>query len=289
MIARALLDRDRGEEIPAAATIETVQRGTPVVVEGILQERGFFDPLQQMFYDGVTAVAGAEAASRLREEGVERLHEACTLDEIAMLKVEVAARLSAFAVPMAQSFVPVTGPALGDRYFVDTKIADRTMVPKSLLVDHPEFDWAGRAGGLGAYGTHSDSDFTVPYGSVTIWMALGRIQPGNTIALFPRDGGLPVTPALAPGDAVFFFAHDTHGTVENETGESRIAVGFRIVPGRRLQYGAGYRWRPYTDARLVGTPLAALATLQSRCTTAAARRAWSRYARKDRATRGSWG
>jgi hypothetical protein len=288
-MARALLDRDRCEEIPPAATIETVQRGTPVVVEGILQESGFFDPLQQAFTDGVTEVAGVEAAARLREEGVERLHEVCTLDQIASLKVEVAARVSAFAVPMALSFVRVTGPGLRNGYFVDTKIADRTMVPKPLLVDHPEFDWAGRAGGLGAYGTHSDSNFTVPFGAVTIWMALGRIQPGNTIALFPRDGGLPVTPALAPGDAVFFFAHDTHGTVENETGESRVAIGFRIVPGRRLRYGAGYRWRPYTDARLVGTPFAVLATLQSRCNTAAARRAWSRYARVDRAARGSWG
>jgi hypothetical protein len=289
VIARALLDPDHGEEIPAATTIETVQRGTPVVVEGILQESGFFDPLQRVFFDAVTAVAGAEAAARLREEGVERLHQVCTLDQIAVLKVEMAARVSAFAVPMAQSFVRVTGPGLRDRYFVDTKIADRTMVPKSLLVDHPEFDWAGRAGGLAAYGIHSDSDFTVPFGAVTIWMALGRIQPGNTIALFPRHGGLPVTPALSPGDAVFFFAHDTHGTVENETGESRVAVGFRIVPGRRLRYGAGYRWRPYTDARLADTPLAVLATLQSRCGTAAARRAWSRYARVDRADRGSWG
>lgn len=129
----------------------------------------------------------------------------------------------------------------------------------------------------------------MPYGAVTIWMALGRIGPDNTIALYPRDGGPPVTPALAPGDAVFFCAHDTHGTVENSTDESRVAIGFRIVPGRHLRYGGGHRWRPYTDARLVGTPLAPLATVQSRCTVAAARRAWARYRPAKKAARGSWG
>jgi hypothetical protein len=146
------------------------------------------------------------------------------------------------------------------------------MVPVPVLAGLSAPLRAGGGGGLGPYPIHRDTVYTIPRRAVTLWIALSRVDAGNTVLLFPRGGDEEITPAMAPGDVVCFTTDDPHATVENQTGETRIAIGLRVVPGRLLRFGPGDRWRPYADARLLGTPAARFAALQSKVTVANLRR-----------------
>jgi ectoine hydroxylase-related dioxygenase (phytanoyl-CoA dioxygenase family) len=143
-------------------------------------------------------------------------------------------------------------------------------------------------GHLTPVGVHRDFWLTHPPGTLSFWAATAPVTPENSIELFddlrltrdiPDTTALrSVRPELAPGDAVLFDADRLHASVRNESSTTRVSIGTRILPGRRLRYGAGVHWRPFLDPRLVGTRFDALASARSRLTVAAWRRArWRRH------------
>lgn len=270
--ATALLGGPTTEEIPVADSLARACAGVPVVVEGLMRHAGFHDEVVEAFHSEVGRLAGPDAAARLRQLGMERLHDVCTLDQIAALKYALQERLRPLAVPVVRALVPVIGPGFGNRYFVDLRVGVRNMVPVATLAGVPAEQRQGGGGGLGPYIKHSDTVVTIPRRAVSLWVALGRVTSGNTVLLWPRPGGDPVTPAMAAGDVLCFATDDSHATVENRTDETRVSIGFRVVPGRLLHFGPGDRWRPYADARLLDTPLRRWAALQSWWTPANARR-----------------
>ena len=95
---------------------------------------------------------------------MERLHEACTPDQIAALKYVLEDRLEYLAVPMAQRMMQIIGPGFRSRYFIDIRVAVRTMVPVPVLVGVSAPLRAGGGGGLGPYGIHRDRCSRSPAG-----------------------------------------------------------------------------------------------------------------------------
>ena len=180
-----------------------------------------------------------------------------------------------------------TAPAIGHRYFVGQRVFVRAQVPFPMLSEYPELVTAPHlVGHLRPADRHRDRDLTHPVGAVSMWAALGPVQPGNSIQVWLDDDSPAVVPTFAPGDVFVFQSDCWHASVENHTAETRVSVGVRVLASTHLRYGAGDYWRPYADARLLAHPsVAPLATLRSRCTAAAIRR-WRfrrRWEREQRA------
>jgi hypothetical protein len=205
---------------------------------------------------------------------------------VADLLADLDRRARPLVVPAVRAIVAATAPAVGRRYYLSTRMSMRALVPVEGLAGHDAL-LARRdlQGHLLPVGAHRDPDLTHPHGVVVAWGALGPIEAGNSIALFgPDAAGPPLTPVLDAGDLLLFSADRPHASVPNHTARTRVAFGVRVMPGTRLRYGRGHHWRPYFDARLLGTPLARAATWRSRVTTAAFRRwrwrrAWEREQR----------
>jgi len=87
----------------------------------------------------------------------------------------------------------------------------------------------------------------------------------------------PIVPVCSAGDVVVFADRTLHATIPNFTDETRVVVSFRTTPGRVLRFGRGTNFHPYVDARLMDTPLARAANVQSYATAAALRSWWSQH------------
>jgi hypothetical protein len=260
-------------EIPVADALRAAHRGTFPLVEGALCELGFLDRIVELYLGVVTDVVSPAAAARLRADGLERLHDVCTPDRVATVLAELDRRARPITVPLTRAIVGATGPDVGDRYFVCPRMFVRAQVPVRAIDAYPDLLAAPHlAGSLRPVGFHRDRDLTHPADTISLWAAVGRIVPGNSVQLMSREGGIPVVPSLGPGDVALFNADCLHASVPNDTDETRVGVTVRVVLGRRLRYGPGTHWRPYADARLLDTRFEAMATLQSRLTAAAFRR-----------------
>ena len=274
MRACALATTGTSAEIMLDDALLTARDTTPVVVRGALRDLGWLDRLTEIFLAGVAESSTPTAADDLRTRGLQHLHEHLAPDAVAGLLATLDARMRLLANALAADIVAATAPRLGRRYYVGQRVFVRAQIPYALLAEYPELLTAGHlAGHLRPTGRHRDVDLTHPIGSVSIWAALGPVQPGNSIEIVVDDDRRPVVPTLAPGDVCLFQSDFVHASVENHTDETRVAIGVRILASTHLRYGPGNHWRPYADARLLAHPaLAPLATLRSRCTAAAFRR-----------------
>ena len=247
------------------------------MVPGAFDASGLRDAVEALYFSAIELVVSPAAAAAVHARGFEHLHELCSPPQIAGILDRLHQSGASFAVPFARAVVGLTGPSVGREYFICTRFAARAMVPAALLDPYPDLQSAGHlAGHLRPASPHRDVDLTHPRGSISLWAAVGPVRADNSIALFDDRGHEPLTPALDPGDLLMFPSDRLHGSVTNDGIETRVVVTGRVVLGRRLRYGPGVYWRPYLDNRLIDTPFAPLASVQSRCTAAAFRRWWWR-------------
>jgi len=278
MRARALGTSGETTEIPVDCALETARDTTPVMVSSALQELGWLDRLTDAFLAEVASLTStpdaADAVDDLRRRGLEHLHEHLTPDGVAQLITNLDARLRRHATTLATDLVTATAPDLHRAFYVGQRVFVRAQVPYPMLAEYPELATAPHlVGHLRPADRHRDRDLTHPIGALSLWAAVGAVQPGNSLAVWVDDDLPPIVPTFAPGDVLFFQSDAWHASVENHTDETRVSVGVRVLAGTHLRYGAGDHWRPYADARLLAHPaLAPLATLRSRCTAAAFRR-----------------
>jgi hypothetical protein len=259
----------------------TARAGTPVLLDRALSELGYLRPIADLYLDEIEAMTSASAAQTLRSEGLERMHDVLEPEQVAELIPRLHARSVELAEPIVRAFVEATTSPPRPHYFVCRRTWIRATVPYRLVEDRPEILQTGHLfGHLLPTQRHRDIDVTLPHGSLSIWSAVGPVCEENSISVFEGSEAFPgrsITPALAPGDVMIFNGDLLHASVRNETDETRVAVGHRVLVGRRLQFGTGTHWRPWYDAAMLGTPLAPFASLQSRLSRAALRRwRWKR-------------
>jgi len=278
-------------EIATTDALLAARAGALVVVGDALTDLGYLDRIIECYLEAVADVVSPTAADRLHVDGLERLHDVCTPDRVAVVLTEVDRRAREFSVPLARALVGAMSPAQGNRYFLCPRLFVRAQVPVRELESYPGLLAAGHLGGsLRPVGLHRDHDLTHPAHTLSLSAAIGRVEVGNSVAVQPPGSDAPVVTALAAGDLLVFDADLPHATVPNETDETRVSVTARVVLGRRLAYGPGTHWRPYADARLLDGPWSGAATLQSRLNPAALRRwrwrrGWEREQRRADPTR----
>jgi len=267
--------------IPTERAMAVARAGIPVRLEGALSELGYLAEIADLYLDEVQAMTSASAAQTLRSEGLERMHDVLDAEQVAELIPRLHARSVELAEPIVRSFVEATTSAPHPHYFFCRRTWIRATVPYRLVETRPKILQTGHLfGHLLPTQRHRDIDVTLPRGSISIWSAVGPVCEGNSITVFEGSEACPgrsITPSLAPGDAMIFNGDLLHASVRNETDETRVAVGHRVLLGRRLQFGTGTHWRPWYDAAMLDTPLAPFASLQSRLSRAALRRQrWKR-------------
>ena len=282
-------------EVPLTDAIGLANDGAVVHIEHALGHLGFLAPFEELYLNGIAEVAPPEAVEHLRSQGLQRMHDVLTPEQIADLLPVLDRQAKQLAIPVANSIV-----ALGSRgarnYFICSRTWVRAQVPYRLVADDAAIRSLGHlTGHLVPTSAHRDVDLTHPRGTLSLWAAVAPIGPDNTIELFdvqrsPAESsaehpdGQSVRPILGRGDVVLFDADRLHASVPNTTDDTRVSIGTRVVFGRTLHYGPGTHWRPFYDARLLGTRLEPLATLQSRCTMAALRRwRWQRKWAREQA------
>jgi hypothetical protein len=285
-------------EIATADALEHATRGEIVVVPGLLADVGFHSIVTELFLSEIAALTVPSVADELRRVGLARLHDHLDPPVVATLLGRLDRRAAELAVPIATALVSAMTSEPRPSYFICSRVWIRAQVPYGRLADYPELLAAPHlAGHLRPTLPHRDVSLTHPRGSISIWSAIGPVRTENTIALFPTyerpSRTLPddelwrrpphplLTPELDPGDVLLFDADRLHASVPNQTDETRVAIGSRVLVGRRLRYGPGPHWRAFYDSRFLGTRLERFATVRSTLTVAAwrRRRAARRWAR----------
>lgn len=271
-----------------AHALDAAARGVLVLLERRLEQVGYLDRFTELFLEEIAGVTTPAVADAVREAGLTRMHDHLNPDQVVALLARLDRRAAPLAVPFSQAIVrSITGTAAGP-YFICSRMWVRAQIPYRLLEARSDILEATHLmGHLVPATPHRDFWLTHPRGTMSIWAAVGPVRERNTMMFFEgEEGGRTLTPGLDPGDVLVFNADRLHASVRNVTDETRVAVTSRIVPGRRLRYGPGTHWRPYYDARLLGTPFAPIATLQSRLSLAALRRWWWRRKWRQSGTSG---
>jgi hypothetical protein len=262
--------------IESEHAVEAAEAGAVVVLEGALAESGYLTRFMDLYLDEIGAMTSPAVAGTLRTRGLEHLHCVLDPDDVAALIGRLDKRATPFAVPLARALVEAATSPPRPHYFICRRTWIRAAVPYRFVENSPRILESGHLfGHLLPTEPHRDVWFTHPRNTLSLWSAVGPVRPGNTVQLFEGPETAPgraITPSLAPGDVLMFNGDTLHGSVRNDTDETRVSIGTRIVRGRRLRFGPGAHWRPWYDASLVDTPLAPLATLQSRLSPAALRR-----------------
>ncbi|NJP65762.1 phytanoyl-CoA dioxygenase family protein [Streptomyces spiramenti] len=259
-----------------------VDDGLLVIVRNGLQLLDALEPLRR-----ATRLAAAEtlpptAARALERTGIEGLHTVVGIEEAMALRTRMETALRPSAAQACLAFAATAGTG-EPRVHVSRHFGVRTMLPHRVVAERD--DLGPLAGFVVPTAPHVDSWFNTTLNSVNLWMALGRVRPGNGLLVYPdlyrapirRAGydvapgqqlGTPVSFALDPGDILLFSGDHVHASEANTTDETRVVLTKRISVGAPRYNPEGSGWVPYDDARLLRGPLAPLASLRSRATAA---------------------
>jgi len=231
---------------PAAGAIARACDGEVTVLKGALHGDGLHARLVAGILDGVAAMLGAPRRAALERAGLERWHEVIAADETRRLFHALHPVLMPHVVPAARVLARCCGLARG--YYICAQHWLRLMVP----YDAPAHDHAvfrQYRGHLDVHHPHCDTALGQATNGIVLWAALGRVQAGNAMLLYPwawsrpleldGDGyvtrrqkvGRPLAPALDPGDVLVFSNRHLHGSALNVTDETRAAWTIRVSLG----------------------------------------------------------
>lgn len=284
---RVLADGDR-EVLPEGGdTLERVARGEVLIVRQALAGSGLLAELRGLILAEVAAGAGPEVAQRLDADGLGALHRHLNGPAIEGTLVRVTERLRGREPELVGRLIERLAPAEDDCYVAE-KSWVRFFVPQDCYAEN-RARFARRVGHLRLQNPHRDSWFTNPSNAMVLWAAIGPVEYGNGMLIWPRlwgrpiahrgfernqhrvgeplHPGRPVSFRLDPGDLLLFSGEHFHSSELNRTDQTRVVISFRLTRGAP-RYGEGARFIPYRALRhqRAGRPL--LAALRCRLTLA---------------------
>lgn len=259
---------------------DRVLAGEVVVVRGGFQRAGLLDPILKMSLEAVADEIGPDAAAAVAARGFEKIHEIVPAHDIPRLTDEIYERVAARAPQDLSILVPSIFAGVRRHYFETSPNVrfhvpfDTTQGDRALFNDFTKKHGEGK---LTAHGPHRDSWLDCPDNGVNIWIAIGRVRPGNGLTVYrneyeghqrytgmgniARDERLtePLTFDLEPGDFVLFHTDQLHGSALNYTDETRFVISYRITFDRP-HFPNGH-YHSYCHSGLANGPLRAAATL----------------------------
>jgi nitrite reductase/ring-hydroxylating ferredoxin subunit len=245
------LEADGGiTEVPASAVEQETLRGGIFIVPQCLARFGHYQALVDLSHAVVAEVVGAEQAGAVRERGFEAIHEVLTASELMIVADTIQRRLERVIPGIAHDLVTNVLGHRGDFHYeqhpnvrfhvpFDLWQADKKKY-QAYAKDHGE-------GKLSPHDPHRDQWYRCPENAVNVWIAVGRVQRGNGMSLYPdlyerevvrtpkgsvehhQQLGRRVNFSLEPDDALIFHGAHLHSSELNRTAETRYVVSFRLT------------------------------------------------------------
>jgi nitrite reductase/ring-hydroxylating ferredoxin subunit len=230
-----------------------VLAGDVIVARRALGALGVLEPFEELSYEGISQEMGEEAALEVRRRGFERFHEVVSAPQVPEV-TERAYRLYSDRAPalletMAREILGIEG-----RFYFERNANVRFHVPYDLARAHrrayTDFARDRGEGKISAHGPHRDSWLDCPDNAVNLWAAIGPVQHGNGLSVFPEAYrwrlsfvpgggvprgqalGVPITCELAPGDVLLFHSDHVHASELNRCEATRHVVSFRVCVDR---------------------------------------------------------
>ncbi|MFE9629669.1 phytanoyl-CoA dioxygenase family protein [Streptomyces sp. NPDC006463] len=264
--------------------LHQVMEGRLVVVRGGLNRLAAVGQVHRAALESVSSAVSPDAAGYLEERGLEQLHHVAGVGEVRAVRDELDQRVRPAARRLLLRFAR-TLPPQGRRLYVSDHLGVRIMPPRSAVrgPSATEQELSGYTGFLLPAQAHTDSWFNTAVNSVNLWMAVSRVRRDNGLTIWPdayrrplrHDGvrllpdqwiGDPVEIELDPGDLLLFAGDHLHATRPNTGPETRWVVTKRLCFGPPRYHPRATGWVPYSNPRLLGTPLQILAPLRSALT-----------------------
>ena len=223
-------------------TIERVTNGEIVVLPKYLQKLELLEPLKTIVFESIEEECGKSTRILFEEQGIEYLH---TLPSNHLLGVYQKAEKRIFSDLPDVTATIAESLGASRPFYVHFDSYIRIMVP----IQHLDESFNYRPGRLLPHkGVHQDYALKHKFrdAAINFWMALGLVKDGNGMVLYPDmwgiglpeghkhkvpgsiDLGQPLTHNLNPGDVIVFHCQHVHGSVQNTTDQTRIALTGRI-------------------------------------------------------------
>jgi ectoine hydroxylase-related dioxygenase (phytanoyl-CoA dioxygenase family) len=263
-------------------TLSAIVDGTVGVIRNGLQDLGIFDEIVDTTLRRTGEVISQEARRDLSEQGFEKFHRVMGPREAFRLRYALEPVLRDQSFRLVSGFVNMlAGPV--PPVYVCRHMYVRVMMPEDVVATEREL-LADEFGHMIVHAPHRDSWFSHCLNTVNLWVAIGRVLPGNGMLVYPEAWGkepghngttinrsaqlgVPYNFDLGPGDILVFSGEQLHSSEINITDETRFVLTARFTVGRP-QYSRGVGWIPYYDTRLLGGPMRPFASSASRLTTA---------------------
>jgi hypothetical protein len=296
-----------------AASLGVLSRaldGEVFVLRRLLQHADVHERLVGACGSGIER-SGCDTGGWNAGAGFDRLHHFVRTGDVLALTTAVQRAL-------AEVYDEILGRLLRDGlgfdrslYAMDHPIARFQLPYDATRAHRREYEGYGEEHGHGKITVlrpHRDSWFADSTRTINIWIAVGPVQAGNGLSIYPetygealdfvrRAGvtrsqavGTPVNFELAPGDVLVFHADHLHASELNRTDRTRHVVSLRVQTSRSLALHPTQRLRSFHPSRPV---FARTLDPAARKAVRALRRLWPRTAenapRPSAGARAQWG
>ena len=225
--------------LPNYNIIDDVLAGQVVILPQHLQQIEQFQPLRKIVFTSIQRKCGVDVRNNIEEMGIEYIHTVLTTKQLINVYNQVRGKLRSYLPTVMIDIAHSLG--LQEFYVHNNSIA-RFMVPLEYIDD----TFKGLPGRLYPYsGAHQDFSQQVPLNAINFWIAIGQIKQDNGVEIYPdvwgstlpHDGldiskdidiGKPVGYNLDPGDILVFHSNHAHGSAQNTTDQTRVALTSRI-------------------------------------------------------------
>jgi nitrite reductase/ring-hydroxylating ferredoxin subunit len=269
------------EQLPSGAIPlkDRVFAGDCFMVRGAFTKLGELETLRQASLRGIRRALGDDVANRVAELGFEGVHKVIAAADIP--------RVTEFAYQEVLKVTPAVlrraVPAIlgtNTPFYFEPYANVRFHVPYDNAAHlRKEFQDFGKRRGEGkitAHGPHRDSWLDCPTNALNIWVAVGAVESGNGMVVYPdayhapipHEGchitkdvapGVPNRFSMQPGDAFVFHGDQLHASTLNYTDQTRHVISFRLTLARPQFSGPHlheYSYSPLAVPPFVGGPLA---------------------------------
>jgi Phytanoyl-CoA dioxygenase (PhyH) len=264
--------------LPFGLRLSDVLAGRVVIVRRGLAALGLLDEAVDLIIQRASVAASPQASAELAGRGLEALHKALTVRQAFALRQDLERTLQPLSTRLIREFAGALQQPR-EHLYACRHMYVRIMMPEDVIASEREL-LAEEFGHMIVHSPHRDSWFSHGTNTVNLWIAIGRVRPGNGMIVYPdarelepkrhktqmdpsEPLGVPMSFSLDPGDIIVFHGDHLHSSEVNITDETRFVLTTRFSVGPpRYQNGIG--WIPYYDMRWLDSGVPWLASAASR-------------------------